>query len=143
MTRLRSCTWLGGLTLLLLACSSGGSSSPSAPPPPPTGNVVEVTVDDNVFIPRSVEIEPGQTVRWVRAAGSTPNHTVTERSDLDGVEEWDSGFLDQPGDTFQRTFEQADDGKTFEYLCRTHWESDAMQGSIRVGEDAPPPNPGY
>lgn len=136
MTRLRSYTWLGGLTLLL-ACSSGGSDSPSAPPPPPTGNVVEVAVDDNFFEPQSVKIEPGDTVRWV-LRGNLLNHTTTE---LDG--EWASGFLDQPGATFERTFGQADDGKTFEYKCDTHWVSDEMQGSVRVGEDAPPPRPGY
>lgn len=138
MTRLRSRTWLGGLPLLLLACSSG-SDSPSAPPPPPppTGNVVVVNVDDNFFDPIRVQIEPGQTVRWV-LRGNMLNHTTTE---LDG--EWESGFLDQPGATFERTFGQEDDGKTFEYKCDTHWTSDQMQGSVRVGEDAPPPRPGY
>lgn len=145
MTRQRSCTWLGGLALLVTACS-GGSDSPSAPPPqppPPSNDVVVVNVDDNFFDPKSVQIEPGQTVRWV-LRGRMTNHTVTERSDLDGTESWDSGFVfQQEGDTFEHTFVQADDGRTFEYLCETHWVSDEMQGSVRVGENAPPPNPGY
>lgn len=140
MTSLRLRMWLGGLTLLAASCSSGGGGSPSAPPPPPpSGNVVEVTVRDFVFDPKSVRIEPGQTVRWVLAAGSMLNHTTTSR---DGVS-WDSGLLDRAGAIFERTFAQADDGRTFEYLCETHWVSNQMQGSILVGDDAPPPNPGY
>lgn len=130
--------WLGGLILLTAGCGGGGGGSPTAPPPPPTGNVVEVTVNDNFFDPRSIIIEPGQTVRWV-LRGRMTNHTTTARNG-----EWDSGFVfRQAGATFERTFSQADDDKTFEYLCETHWVSDQMQGSVRVGQDAPPPNPGY
>lgn len=139
MIRLLPCTWLGGLALLLIACSSG-SDSPSAPPPPPppSDDVVVVNVDDNFFDPRSVQIEPGQTVRWI-LRGRMTNHTTTE---MDGV--WDSGFVfTSSGATFEHTFGQADDGKTFEYFCETHWTSDQMQGSVRVGENAPPPRPGY
>lgn len=141
MSSLRRRAWLGGLFLLTAACSGGGDGgSPSAPPPPPpSGNVVVVTVRDFAFDPKSVQIEPGQTVRWVLEGGSMTNHTTSERN---GV--WDSGFVfRQAGDSFERTFPQAEDGRTFEYICTTHWVSNQMQGSVRVGEDAPPPNPGY
>lgn len=138
MTSLRLCTWLGSLTLLAVACSSGGGSPSAPPPPPPSDDVVVVNVDDNFFEPKSVRIEPGQTVRWV-LRGSLTNHTTTA---IDGV--WDSGFVfTSSGTTFEHTFTEADDGKTFEYFCETHWKSDEMQGSVLVGEDAPTPRPGY
>lgn len=139
MTSQRTHTWLGGLALLLTACS-GGSDSPSAPPPspPPSNDVVEITVDDNFFEPKRVTIEPGQTVRWILRGGET-NHTATAR---DG--EFDSGFrFTSQGATFEHTFDASDDGQTFEYRCDSHQACCQMQGSIRVGENAPPPDPGY
>lgn len=140
MTRKRPCIWLGGLALLLTACSSG-SDSPSAPPPqppPPSNDVVEINVDDNFFEPKRVTIEPGQTVRWI-LRGDETNHTATAR---DG--EFDSGFtFTSEGATFEHTFDAADDGQTFEYRCNSHQACCEMQGSVRVGENAPDPDPGY
>jgi plastocyanin len=93
---------------------------------------------DNRFDPQRVSIEPGTTVRWVNR-GTTGDHTTTEMS-----MEWDSGFVFLgPGDTFEHTFTQDDDGMTFEYSCVTHKTCCAMQGSVRVGANAPPPAPGY
>lgn len=139
MTSQRSYTWVGGLALLLIACSSD-SDSPSAPPPspPPSNDVVEVTVDDNLYAPKSVTIEPGQTVRWV-LRGNDTGHTVTAN---DGA--FDSGFtFTSAGATFEHTFGASVDGQTFEYHCSAHQNCCQMQGSVRVGENAPPPNPGY
>lgn len=140
MISLRPCTWLAALALLV-ACSSG-SDSPSAPPPPPppppSSDVVEVTVDDNLYDPKSVTIEPGQTVRWI-LRGNDTSHTVTAN---DGT--FDSGFtFTSDGATFEHTFAASADGETFEYHCSAHQNCCQMQGSVRVGEDAPPPNPGY
>lgn len=140
MTGLRPYLRLGGLALLLTACSSG-SDSPSSPPPlapPPSNDVVEVNVDDNLYAPQSVTIEAGQTVRWI-LRGDQTNHTVTAN---DGT--FDSGFtLTSEGATFEHTFDASVDGQTFEYHCGAHQDCCQMQGSVRVGEDAPAPSPGY
>lgn len=127
---------------LLLACGGGsdggGGESPTAPPPPGGGSVVTVEVRENVFDPRSVAIQPGQTVRWV-FRGQDPTHTATAR---DGA--FDSGFVFRnQGDTFERTFGAGADGQTFEYFCRSHRDCCDMKGSVRVGANAPAPDPGY
>lgn len=107
----------------------GGSSS---------GNVVTVEIVDNAFEPQSVQINPGDTVRWTLTGGSL-NHTTTAMNSS-----WDSGFAFQvSGATFERTFTAADDGKTLQYFCSTHQACCQMQGSIQIGQGAPPPPPGY
>lgn len=121
----------------LFACGGGGSKSPTSPTSV-TAQVVAVEVRDNLYEPRSVSIRAGDTVRWV-FRGSDPTHTVTEVNQL-----WDSGFVfTQAGATFERRFTESDDGKTFEYSCRSHKECCQMQGSVRVGANAPAPRPGY
>lgn len=124
---------------LLLACgggSDGGGESPTAPAPPGGGSVVTIEVREHVFDPRSVTIQPGQTVRWV-FRGQDPTHTATAR---DGA--FDSGFVFRnQGDTFERRFDG--NGQTFEYFCRSHRDCCEMKGSIRVGSNAPAPDPGY
>ncbi len=116
--------------------SAGTSCAPGGGPS--GGNVATVRVLDNAFDPRSVLIEPGDTVRWV-LEGAATNHTVTEMS---GV--WNSGFsLQVVGATFERTFPEGEDGLTFQYFCVTHQSCCAMQGSVQVGAAAPPPPPGY
>lgn len=127
---------------LLAACSGGGGGggggNPTEPNPPGQPSAVTVELDEFSYSPRSVTIEPGQTVRWVMR-GSDPTHTVTA---TDGA--FDSGFVfDAPGASFQRTFSEADRGETFNYSCATHSDCCDMKGSIRVGANAPPPNPGY
>ncbi len=126
---------------LLVACGGGGDGgggTPTQPPPPGDGSVVTVNLTEFDFSPRQVTIEPGQTVRWVMR-GNDPSHTVTAR---DGA--FDSGFaFDSAGATFEHTFTAADDGETFEYACVSHQDCCDMKGSVRVGEDAPAPDPGY
>lgn len=133
--------WAAVLPVLLMlsACGGGGGdSSPTAPPDPDPGPAVTVEIHDNFFEPRSVTVEPGTTVRWVRR-GELPDHTVTAR---DGS--FDSGFaFGEPGATFEHTFGGAADGRTFEYSCVTHEACCNMKGSVRVGQDAPAPDPGY
>lgn len=130
---------LGLLTacgLLVYACGGGGGGSPTAPSPSPS--VVTVEVNDDFYEPKSITIDPGDTVRWVMN-GSNSGHTVTHR---DGA--FDSGFVfNAAGDSFRRTFGAGDNGKTFEYSCRTHKDCCNMQGSVRVGAGAPDPDPGY
>jgi plastocyanin len=101
------------------------------------GNLAEVRVLDNSFDPQRVNIQAGDTVRWVRV-GASPSHTVTEENNL-----WDSGVaLQTQGATFERLFSSADDDQTFLYYCRTHQGCCQMQGSVVVGS-GPPPDPGY
>lgn len=132
----RTIVTLSSVLLTSVACGGGGGgSSPVGPPPAP--NVVTVSMRNMRFEPQQIQIEPGTTVRWVRRGG-TPDHTTTAKNG-----KWDSGFtFPNPGDVFEITFSQADAGQTFEYLCQTH-ENDGMKGSVRVGEDAPRPSPGY
>lgn len=142
MTRRTPRPWLAILPmfLLLAGCGGGGSDgSPTAPTDPDPGPAaVTVEIHDNFFEPRSVTVEPGTTVRWVRR-GQLSDHTVTAR---DGP--FDSGFaFGAPGATFEHTFGGATDGRTFEYSCVTHEACCDMKGSVRVGQDAPAPDPGY
>ncbi len=110
--------------------------NPTAPPNPTMSDVVEI--HDDFFDPRSITIQPGQTVRW-ELHSDMKDHTVTA---LDGS--FDSGFtLDHRDQVFQHTFGAADDGKTFNYFCQTHRDCCNMKGSVRVGASAPPPDPGY
>lgn len=97
-----------------------------------------IQVVDDGYEPRSVTIKPGDTVRWVMQ-GVHVGHTVTALNDA-----FDSGFVfDSAGATFERQFPAGEDGQTFEYSCVTHSECCDMKGSVRVGSNAPPPNPGY
>jgi plastocyanin len=124
--------------LLVPACSGGGGSGGGTPTAPPGPQTVVVEVRDFTFEPRSVTVNPGDTVRW-RFVGSDTTHTVTATG---GV--FDSGFVfTSPGATFERTFTEAELDMTFEYRCVSHHECCAMQGSVRVGASAPPPSPGY
>jgi plastocyanin len=140
MVRARSLGLLMPALLGALAvtyCGGGGGSSPTAPAPPPTptGQVHIVQVQDDKYEPKSLTIEPGDTVRWV-LSGSTTTHTVTGR---DGS--FDSGFvLTAAGATYERRFTA---NGTVEYSCRSHSACCLMRGSIKVGSNSPPPDPTY
>lgn len=122
------------LVVAALACGGGGGGSPSEPSPPSGGgNVVVVEVQDFLFNPKNVMVSPGTTVQFVMR-GSDPNHTATA---VNG--RFDSGFAFQnPGDTFEVKFTAADDDQTFDYACKSHQQCCKMQGSISVGDNAPP-----
>ena len=116
----------------------GGGGTPTEPIPAPQPSVVTVDVVDDAYDPQSITIQPGDTVRWV-FAGTHAGHTVTERNGA-----FDSGFVfESPGDTYERRFPDPDEGLTFEYSCVTHRDCCGMRGSVRVGNNAPPPSPGY
>lgn len=122
-------------SLCLLACGGGGGGG-NSPTEPRAPQVITVEVSDFTFSPRSIQIQPGDTVRWVMR-GSDRTHTVTAR---DGS--FDSGAVFTSGGAFfERRFDTA--GRTHEYWCSSHRNCCMMQGSVRVGQDAPPPNPGY
>lgn len=128
---------LSAVPVLVLACGGGGGGGgggPTAPGPAP--RVVTVEIRDNEYSPRSVTIQPGDTVRWV-LRGVAGDHTVTAR---DGS--FNSGAVfTSSGAIYERRFDQA--RSTFEYSCQAHRDCCQMQGSVRVGSDAPEPLPGY
>ena len=126
----------GALTMVLLVLSCGGGGSSPTEPGGAGPKTVTVVVKDNSYEPRSVNLNPGDTVRWVMQ-GSAPDHTVTA---LNGV--FDSGTaLSASGAVFERRFLEAN--QTFDYSCKAHKDCCNMKGSIRVGDAAPAPTPGY
>ena len=139
----RICT-LASLLAMILAASlavyscgggGGGGGGPTAPPAPRQPQVHVVQVRDFSYEPRSITIEPGDTVRWV-LSGSDHTHTVTARNG-----DFNSGVVfTASGVTFERRF---DERGTWDYSCQAHRDCCQMQGSIRVGENSPPPSPGY
>lgn len=132
------------LTMLTMACavtnmhcSSGGGGGGGGTPTTPTNRII-ISIVDNAFSPQSPIVQPGTTVRWVMD-GMDPTHTTTE---MGGT--WDSGFVfNAQGNFYERTFTSGENGRTFQYFCITHQVSDQMQGSIRVGANAPDPPDGY
>lgn len=118
------------------SCASGGDSDGDSDPDQSAVTVVQVL--DNEFSPKSITIQPGDTVRW-QLSGVGTSHTVTAMSGS-----FDSGFVfTSQGAFFERKFPVAEDGETFEYSCVTHKECCEMQGSVRVGANAAPPSDGY
>lgn len=120
--------WLGG-------CTSGGSNatkSPSAPVSPPspvpkpsgpTVNAVDTGGTSNyAFSPKTIEVNPGQTVTFVNS-GKTA-HTAT----ADAPQTWDSGNL-APGATF--TTPAFTKPGTYTYTCKYHGAL-GMKGTIIV-----------
>lgn len=145
MMRIRSlCFVLVALlaTLAALSCGGGGGGyggptapSPTPTPGPSTGSVHTVQVNDDSYDPKSITIEPGDTVRWVMN-GNITTHTVTAK---DGS--FDSGSIfTTKGAMYERRF---DTRGTFEYACKVHSNCCLMRGSVLVGANAPPPDPSY
>ena len=81
----------------------------------------EISMMDNFFDPAVIQIQPGQTVRWMNMG--TRDHTST--SD-DGI--WDSGIL-APGEHFIYTFNSEG---VFDYHCEMH--PLVMKGTAIVGK---------
>lgn len=123
------------VTLAVACGGGGGGGGPTAPP----GNVpktVTIEVRDFTYEPRQLTINPGDTVRWVYR-GADPTHTVTE---INGTFRSGAGFNNN-GAVYERTF--TGNNATFNYSCDAHKDTNNMKGSIRVGQEAPSPNPGY
>lgn len=119
-----------------LHCNSGGGRGGGSPTAPPSTRTIIIA--EHSFSPQSLSIMPGDTVRW-EFRGNDPTHTTTA---MEGT--WDSGqIFMNAGDVYERTFTQRDNDQTFEYFCTSHHQCCAMQGSIRVGANAPNPRDGY
>jgi plastocyanin len=102
-----------GITLMVLLLSAVGSAA-RAP------KQVRVSIDEMKFNPSSLDIKPGDTVRWTN--DDERDHTVAAS---DGS--FKSGNL-RSGDSFEYTFKKA--GK-FSYACSYH---PRMKGTVNVKE---------
>ncbi len=81
------------------------------------------------FGPAAILIDPGTTVVW-EWTGEGGAHNVVE--DDDGV--FDSGdAVDEAGEVFEYTFDDAAEGDTFNYVCTPH-EAVGMKGAVAIGD---------
>jgi plastocyanin len=95
-----------------------------------------VSISDFQFSPKDITINSGDTVVWTQTS-TDPAHTVTATNGL-----FDSGAIfTSVGKTFSQTF--TGNGVTINYYCKAHYSCCGMAGSIKVGSNAPPANPGY
>src|SRR4051794_24729659 len=88
-------------------------------------STVTVHVENFEFSPKSVTINPGDTVHWVWDEGV---HSTT--SDPGQSESWDSG-LESPSFSYDHTFTNVG---TFTYFCKIH---NGMTGTVTVNTSAP------
>jgi plastocyanin len=102
---------------------------------PEPGNVVEVRMTSGMdFDPATVQIEPGDRVRWINDSALT--HTTTSgtgNADPDKGVLWDQALAPFDGtgspETYEREFGTSG---TFRYFCRIH-DSMGMKGTVVVG----------
>ena len=97
--------------------AADGLGGAPAPPKPPSGPN-EVSIGFNVFVPLSLTVPVGTTVKWVNNDGS--NHNVVFADQVK------SGRLRHDA-TYTRTFTTAG---TYNYQCAIH--GDMMKGTIVV-----------
>jgi len=101
----------------------------TAEPSTTTDSGVTVVMQDRSFTPRSVSVEPGETVTWSNA--DTYGHDVTSATFHDDAADWD--FQTGPigsGAEASYTFE---DAGVYEYYCTIHGE-ESMCGAVLVGD---------
>lgn len=109
------------------------------PCPPPGGGggggggMHDVSIIDDQFVPSSITIPVGDTVRWTNNGASS--HTVTSdpgpsncNPGSPSTELFNSGVVQPSGGTFSHTFQQAGDNG---YHCEIH--GCAMAGMVHVG----------
>ncbi len=135
-----------GLALAGFALPSAAHSRPTGAGA--VGSVVEVRMRSEDlgaevwFDPIGVRIEPGQTVRWIMTSPGNPHTTTAYHPRNAGhslripeaAAPWDSGFLLNPGDTFEATL--TIEG-VYDYFCLPH-EAGGMVGRIVVGRPGGP-----
>jgi plastocyanin len=110
LTILGCARWLAPLLLLSASANAG---------------VVIINQFGFVFDPPTINVNIGDTVRWVHGGG---NHDVTEGTDgtIDGDEAF-FGLLDNQNPTFEVTFDQAflnanpRPGNVYDYFCSPHF----------------------
>jgi len=87
---------------------------------------VEVSIVNFKFVPQSVTINVGDTIRWTN--NGTVQHTTTSGTNCTKDGKWDSGLL-SPGQTFSFVFNAAGN---FPYYCIPHCLSAGMTGTVIV-----------
>lgn len=103
------------VTLFVAGCGAAGAQHDADDTPVRTS---QVSVDDDVFAPATVEVAPGTEVTWTWVGNNTHNVTADDfASDTQ-----DSG-------TFTHTFDRAG---TYEYACTLH---PGMVGTVIVTAD--------
>lgn len=131
------------LLLALAGCSAAPAdtatttSTTSSPPPPAmmdhTPKTVEVSMQGNQFVNRSIEIYQGDTVKWTHNDGNTPHDVASDDPAFDsrpncsppvGVPLTQVCMVD--GDTWSETFDEVGE---VNYRCDIH---PGMTGSISV-----------
>jgi plastocyanin len=103
-----------------LSAAVGAMAAVVLTAPPSAGATAVVRARDNVFRPRTIFIERGDSVRWVNRGDNA--HTTTSVSGL-----WDRTI--DPGEATSRRFRRRG---TFRYVCTFH-ESAGMVGKVIVG----------
>lgn len=105
----------------------------------------DVDVADDTFVPATIEVTEGDTVRWTQS-GSNP-HTVTasdgsfdSHPDCNSFADAAAGNCMAQGDTYEQTFAEAGE---VDYYCKIHGTSGGagMAGTVVVAaaaEDEPP-----
>ncbi|GAB6880607.1 hypothetical protein JCM17823_28810 [Halorubrum gandharaense] len=92
---------------------------------------VHVTVgagdDGLLFEPAAILIDEGATVVW-EWTGEGGQHDVAEVDDA-----FESELVDEEGHTFEHTFDDAEEGDRFRYVCTPH-EAAGMKGAVAVGD---------
>ncbi|HWH33726.1 MAG TPA: plastocyanin/azurin family copper-binding protein, partial [Acidimicrobiales bacterium] len=109
------------MTCLLVAALAPGTAAAAT---------VDVSVIDNDFVPPTVTISAGDTVRWTN--NGSDHHTVTASNGAF------DGHLFANGDTFTHTFATAGQ---FPYVCEIHPGMDGVvvvQGSGTTTTTVPP-----
>ncbi|MFE0044273.1 cupredoxin domain-containing protein [Streptomyces albireticuli] len=105
------------VAVLSLGALMAGPAASAAAPAKPAAEVI-VLIEDFQFVPSSVTIRVGDTVRWTNNDSAT--HTSTSDN---GV--WNSGNL-TAGTSFRHTFRTAG---SFSYHCAIH---PSMTGTVTV-----------
>ena len=102
--------------VLLLTSSSGASIKDSK-----EAAVHVVTIDGMNFVPKSLEINMGETVRWVNETDMMHNVIANDKS-------FRSEMLTRRKDIFEYTFEKEGE---FRYYCQPH-RMMGMKGMVIV-----------
>jgi plastocyanin len=100
------------------AASPGPSAAPAAKPAPEASPISVIHIKNFAFVPDTVTINAGQTVRWVQDDDTAHTVTAADKS-------FDSGNLDQKA-TYKHTFDKAG---TYAYVCAYH---PTMKGNVIV-----------
>ncbi len=92
------------------------SGNDNETPPGPKTHVVSMV--GIAFVPASLTVRAGDTVRWTNDESGAINHTVTSGKDsqIDDNPLLDSGNI-APGEAFEFTFDEAGE---FVYFCEIH-----------------------